>query len=776
MRTLYLSLLLPLSLMLATQTYGQRMFGTATGNWAGTQSLYLNPAGMADSRQKFVFEVLGVNSYVENDIGTLNNKVLFSQLNSKELLKVNDVFKFDNRQTVNIMLPYAEVRGPGFMWSLDHKNSVAITTRLRGANQFSGVNEQIYRTVLDPTYGASHGDYTTISRKFQWNAATWGEIGFSYARTVVDHGANFLSVGGTVRYLAGGAYVSMRGNSVDAQYYAAQDSLRISNANVEFASNVAYSYKKVDAANDANSSPSMIGRYLGKKGGSGIGGDIGINYEFRPNPEQYLYEPEDGKKGKRVQDHGSVKYKLRVSAAVTDIGSIRFSSNVNNKAVATGNGYILGRTVGDNVNNYQNFVKYADAHGFDVATVKTDATYHLPTTMVLGVDYKIYRNFYVNATSMTNLARRDQLGNFFYDQVTITPRFDKDVISIGIPITYNIFSESFKAGLGVRIGGFFIGGDDLLGLIGNNQYGVNLYTGLSVPINYAKPSDRDHDRITDKNDNCPDSPGIWEFRGCADPDRDKDGIANNKDLCPDVAGVASAKGCPDRDGDGITDANDRCPDVAGLPALFGCPDTDKDGITDAEDACPDVPGLLAFKGCPDTDKDGVPDNTDKCPTTPGPIALEGCPDTDMDGIADNVDRCPNKPGPASNFGCPEVRVEVIKRLAHAATALEFENGKAVIKVSSYSMLDEIVNTLNEYSDHYMDIEGHTDNVGTDASNVTLSEDRAAAVREYFIAKGIAADRLVVRGMGESMPVASNNTGAGRAQNRRVKMTLKVRGK
>ncbi len=156
------------------------------------------------------------------------------------------------------------------------------------------------------------------------------------------------------------------------------------------------------------------------------------------------------------------------------------------------------------------------------------------------------------------------------------------------------------------------------------------------------------------------------------------------------------------------------------------------------------------------------------------VAFEGCPDTDGDGIADNVDRCPTKPGTKTNFGCPEISVQVIKRLAFAATALEFEFGKAVIKTKSYPLLDEIVAILNEYSDYYMTIDGHTDDVGTDAKNLTLSRDRAAAVKDYFVGKGIASDRLDTNGYGESQPVATNKTAAGRAKNRRVEMKLKLR--
>jgi len=73
---------------------------------------------------------------------------------------------------------------------------------------------------------------------------------------------------------------------------------------------------------------------------------------------------------------------------------------------------------------------------------------------------------------------------------------------------------------------------------------------------------------------------------------------------------------------------------------------------------------------------------------------------------------------------------------------------------------------------YADIEGHTDNVGDDASNMTLSDNRAAAVRDYFVSKGIDSSRLTSQGFGETQPVADNGTAAGKAQNRRTVIKLR----
>jgi len=86
-------------------------------------------------------------------------------------------------------------------------------------------------------------------------------------------------------------------------------------------------------------------------------------------------------------------------------------------------------------------------------------------------------------------------------------------------------------------------------------------------------------------------------------------------------------------------------------------------------------------------------------------------------------------------------------------------------------LDSVALVLNEYSKTMIDVVGHTDSTGAENYNQRLAEDRAASVRNYFLAKGIRAQRIVARGLGESMPIASNDTPEGRAQNRRVELAL-----
>ena len=101
----------------------------------------------------------------------------------------------------------------------------------------------------------------------------------------------------------------------------------------------------------------------------------------------------------------------------------------------------------------------------------------------------------------------------------------------------------------------------------------------------------------------------------------------------------------------------------------------------------------------------------------------------------------------------------------------FDFGKATLQPESYTVLDELVSYLVRKDDEKIEIGGHTDNVGSAASNLKLSQERANAVRDYLIAKGISADRLFAKGYGMTEPVADNKTEDGRAQNRRTEVKV-----
>ena len=259
-------------------------------------------------------------------------------------------------------------------------------------------------------------------------------------------------------------------------------------------------------------------------------------------------------------------------------------------------------------------------------------------------------------------------------------------------------------------------------------------------------------------------------------DTDGDGVYDKDDECPEVFGLEAFNGCPDTDGDGIKDADDACPEVAGLAALNGCPDADGDGVADKDDQCPNDAGTAANNGCPDADGDGVYDKDDECKDVAGPKENKGCPwpDTDGDGVFDKDDNCVNEAGPASNQGCPEkvITVEAKAKLDEFAKAIYFNTGKSSFRPGVAEKLDLIADIMKEFKDSDFSVDGHTDSSGSDKINQKLSEERAKAVLDYLVGKGISSTRLSSKGFGEANPIANNRTRKGRAQNRRVEINLK----
>ncbi len=212
----------------------------------------------------------------------------------------------------------------------------------------------------------------------------------------------------------------------------------------------------------------------------------------------------------------------------------------------------------------------------------------------------------------------------------------------------------------------------------------------------------------------------------------------------------------------------------GGPMMGG--DSDGDGVPDDKDQCPGTPaaarGMVDDVGCPKySDADGVPDYLDRCPGTPAGVKVdaEGCPlDSDGDGVADYLDKCPNTPKGmrVDTDGCPPVGETVA-----IVTNVNFDFDSSTIRADSRGKLARVIKTAKENPGIRARIEGHADSTGPEDYNRGLSLRRAEAVRKYLVDHGISITRLSVVGKGESDPLVSNKTKAGRAVNRRVEFKV-----
>ena len=227
--------------------------------------------------------------------------------------------------------------------------------------------------------------------------------------------------------------------------------------------------------------------------------------------------------------------------------------------------------------------------------------------------------------------------------------------------------------------------------------------------------------------------------------------------------IAEPPAPADRDHDGVNDAEDACPDVPGVrtsdPKTNGCPpDRDHDGVPDADDACPDVPGL----------KTSDP-KTNGCPPAPPPD-----PDRDKDGIPNEADACPDAAGPANadpkKNGCPLARVEAGQ--IKISEQVKFAENSARLLKDSDNLLNAVLEIVNGHPEiTQLKIEGYTDSKGAAAYNKTLSAQRAASVRGWLVLHKVDPKRLESAGYGADRPIDTNDTEAGRQNNRRVEFHI-----
>jgi outer membrane protein OmpA-like peptidoglycan-associated protein len=287
------------------------------------------------------------------------------------------------------------------------------------------------------------------------------------------------------------------------------------------------------------------------------------------------------------------------------------------------------------------------------------------------------------------------------------------------------------------------------------------------------------------------SSGVTAFWMGRPRDTDEDGVPNKRDRCPDTpkGAVVDAGGCPlDTDKDKVYDGLDKCPNtpIGAIVDANGCPtDADGDGVPDGIDQCNDTPKgvLVDAKGCSlDTDADGVPDGPDKCPGTPkgAHVDTSGCPlDADLDGVPDGIDICPFTPaGVAVNAGgCPITPSYYERQLFDdwviRLTDLEFVPDSAALAPQGIARVDSVAQVLAQWPMLRFEVAAHSDNTGEEGARQPLTQLRARTVLQRIYAKypSLNAKNYWYVGYGDTQPIASNRTPAGRALNRRVEFRL-----
>jgi len=211
-------------------------------------------------------------------------------------------------------------------------------------------------------------------------------------------------------------------------------------------------------------------------------------------------------------------------------------------------------------------------------------------------------------------------------------------------------------------------------------------------------------------------------------------------------------------------------------------DDDHDGVANyldmepntAPDAVVNTKGVTQTSILKDSDSDGISDDMDECPFAKGSVGCKGCPDRDEDGIADKIDECPLIPGTIKSNGCPDIAPETIQTLQKSGKSVVFAREKSVLPTVAHADLDEVAKLILANPDYLLVVSVHSSGEGENLHNLELTEYRANAIRDYLVTKGVAHDRIVALGFGETQPVADKTTKEGNILNERVELSIRFK--
>ena len=539
--------------------YSQSFVGYGYDNYAGVNSVILNPATVVDNKYKVNVNLFSISAMAGNNAYEMDRSRLFS-LKFSNLNEGNGFYKSANTD-YKYFYTNIDILGPSATISLTPKDAIGITTRMRVIGNEYNLGDPLFRLtgIADPNFY----NLNIENRSLQAKVNAFAEAGLSYGRVLFRDEKSEFKLGITGKYILGLGYGSMASGPLQLQIDPSNNILNLQgDVTAQYSANL-------DNAGNGTS----ISNIINKNSGKGFGLDLGFVYELKGS------------------DPSIEKFRLGIS--VTDIGSINYTNSLNSKQYtlsATGaNTQDFAKLSAESFNDYFNRLQSAGL--ITSKGVAPLSKVSLPTALHLNLDYEIYKRLYINGDVLLNMqSTTNPMSPNYVTTFTVTPRLEKKWVSIYSPVSYSANGQ-LNWGAGFRLGPLFVGsGSVLSSLMKQRIQTADAHIGLTIPI-------FQHASSKDKKPTLSDT--VYRDKKLVD-DRDGDGVVDSKDQCPDSAGPIPLFGCPDDDGDGVPNYKDKCPGVKGSPNFQGCPapDTDGDSVNDDDDRCQLVKGVKSNFGCP----------------------------------------------------------------------------------------------------------------------------------------------------------------------------------
>ena len=438
--------LLSTALLLCLYSYGQEHFaGINTSKRGGILNAVNNPAELTNLKNNY-----DVNIFMFST-NFANNKISFGDIVNGDNL---DELIFTGSEPVNMRVN-TEILGPSFAMKMN-KWAFGISSAAKLNVSFVDVDvnlgDALVNSGLNSVIGAPFIQTDYNQRAV---ATAWGEIGLTAAREIYNDETHRFAGGITFKLLFPGSYANMSADEFSGQIVYGPGFVGLTNASANV--NFAYSGSLAEGFEDTGNYTQFFAGGL-----NGFAADLGINYQWH----------EDGKDG----------YKINAGIAFKNLGGMTFKddNNVDNSyRLVVPEGQYMDLTQFEDVESVEQAEEILRNSGYATIDESTkDFKVKLPSVFSAYADVKVFNHWY--ATGYIQQKLNDDSNN---DQVTvqnivtITPRYSKDWFEAFAPVSHNEVS-GFTAGIGVRLGGFFLGSGSILSAAIGDTEQADAYLGF----------------------------------------------------------------------------------------------------------------------------------------------------------------------------------------------------------------------------------------------------------------------------------------------------------
>jgi hypothetical protein len=486
-----------LFILYSTNLFSQNFLGIAGSNYAGIHSTIQNPANVVDTRQ-FININLGAagvdlqNNYVRWNApfslfsmmsGTVSDKYKLS--NGKVLWKTGDeYFKVLNQKNRADLFANGEGRGPAI--SIDFKKiglGLAAGTRYRFMNSLTSTSLEVGKALVEGTQSPDLNGNLYTNRTVNFNSLYLTEYFGTIGKVIIQDEERFIKVGGTLKYLVS----NMMGNikSSDFDFIKTADPVDTKKQTIDFPRatgdlTIASPFPSLSISNFTSQLTAFNG--IGK----GVGADIGVIYEYRPDIRKYARN----NNGKGFVDATVNKYKYKIGFSIKDIGFVNFKDPINvqtSEINSTGTQILPGDY--NRIKGIEELIKTTgDVFNVNPASYGRAFRVYLPVTSILTFDYQLTEKYYVNMVYRQNYLPSNRRGPISYSGISVIPRMEKKNLELSAPLSLDNNFQNLNLGFALRYYSFFIGSDNLTGLFKLvKPRGLSIYSGISIPIYHKLP-------------------------------------------------------------------------------------------------------------------------------------------------------------------------------------------------------------------------------------------------------------------------------------------------